>query len=154
LSCLKKWHIILFQIINFVDLEKSYKPNDLTLLSYTDNAVVGDKWSTNEFEYYRNLYASSRNEYIVTEASRAPKNYLRLVLYVSLKQNLNFMNQSQKTFKVNLAFSILFLILMLLQISWRQNSRKKIWMEDVLIWKIIPTNSKLPSWVFKSVIQA
>lgn len=52
---------------------------------------------------------------------------------------------TKKTFEVNLAFSILFLILMLLQISWRQNWRKKIWMEDVLIWKIIPTNSKLPS---------
>ena len=70
-------------MIYIVDLEKSFKQNDLTLLSYTDNATVGDKWSTNEFEYYRNLYAPSRNEYIVTEASRAPKNYLGLVLYVS-----------------------------------------------------------------------
>ena len=70
-------------MIYIVDLDKKFKQNDLTLLSYTDNAVVGDKWRTNEFEYYRNLYAPSRNEYIVTEASRAPKNYLRLVLYVS-----------------------------------------------------------------------
>ena len=68
----------------------------MTLLSYTDNEAIGDKWNTTEFEYYRNLYAPSRNEYIVTEASRAPKNYLRLVLYLTLKQSLNFMNQSQK----------------------------------------------------------
>ena len=148
MSCLKKFehYNVIISKTYFKDLEKSYKQNDLTLLSYTDNDAVGDKWNTKEFEYYRNLYAPSRNEYIVTEASRAPKNYLRLVLYLPLKQSLNFMNQSQKkTFKVNLAFSILFLILMLLQISWRQNWRKKIWMEDVLIWKIIPTNSKLPS---------
>ena len=98
MSCLKKLNIItlLFQITYFKDLEKSYKQNDLTLLSYTNNDAVGDKWNTKEFEYYRNLYAPSRNEYIVTEASRAPKNYLRLVLYLPLKQSLNFMNQSQK----------------------------------------------------------
>ena len=79
----KKLNIILLQIIYFVDLEKSYKQNDLTLLSYTVNDFIGDKWDASEFEYYRNLYTPSRNEYIVTEASRAPKNYLRLVLYVS-----------------------------------------------------------------------
>ena len=98
------------------DLEKSYKQNDLTLLSYTDNEFIEDKWNTTEFEYYRNLYAPSQKEYIVTEASRAPKNYLRRVLYLPLKQSLNFMI-TKKTFEVNLAFSILFLILMLLQIS-------------------------------------
>ena len=66
--------------VSGVDLTKSYEKADLTLLSYTEQEGVDDKWNSDEFEYYRNLYVSSQTEYIVTEASRAPKNYIRSVL--------------------------------------------------------------------------
>ena len=71
-----------------VDLTKSYEKADLTLLSYTEQEGVDDKWNSDEFEYYRNLYASSQTEYIVTEASRAPKNYIRSV-FIAIEWSLS-----------------------------------------------------------------
>ena len=82
----------------------------------TDNTTIQVPKDTNlnwkEFEYYRDLYITNVNttyyetnpnstgQYIVTEAARGPKNYLRIVSYLylwylSFALNFAYRNQTK-----------------------------------------------------------